>query len=117
MGITFQRLQTSDIQIIGTIHMNFWVYISLFFIIVVTTQFVINELIKRKKFERRAVENRVLELNTFGAFIITFALSANSALRFGDLPSAVSLFNPLLGFYPIYIAYLLQVAINEGRIK
>ena len=69
------------------------------------------------QWSRQQVERWILRLNFFGTFALTLALSANAGIHFGILPSVVSIFNPLLALYPIYIAYLLQMAIYKGCIR
>lgn len=117
MGITFSHIKDARVQIFLTWEMPLWLYTIFIILIPIVTVIVLDVLISKRYFSKKATTKRILLLNVIGAFVITFALTANSGIRFGDLPSAVSFFNPLIGFYPIYVAYLLQKAIYDGRIK
>lgn len=111
------QILTAQVQIVGPVGLSLWLYVPLLVIIPLITDVVIGRLIRRGKYTKKRTEKWIATLNVQGAFIITFALTANSSLRFGPLPAAASLFNPLIGFYPIYIAYQLQKAIFDGQIK
>ncbi len=116
--LDFSQMKSATVQIFLTFELPLWLYLPLIFVVIpIITNTVITKVIKSKHLNKKQTEREILGLNVFGTFIITFALGANSGIKFGDLPSTVSLFNPLLGFYPIYIAYLLKKAIYEKRIK
>lgn len=93
------------------------VFFVLYLVFAFCTPWIVNSLIAQRHWSKQQVERWILRLNFCGTFALTFALSANAGIHFGVLPSVVSVFNPLLALYPIYIAYLLQMAVYQGRIR
>jgi len=107
----------NKVQVFLTFELTVPVFFGLYLVIALGTRWIVNSLIARFQWSRKHVEMWILRLNFYGSFALIFALSANAGIHFGVLPSVISIFNPLLALYPIYIAYLLQMAVYQGSIR
>tara|TARA_Y100000310_G_C20063335_1_gene525994 strand:- start:76 stop:426 length:351 start_codon:yes stop_codon:yes gene_type:complete len=116
MDWTPQKIVNAEVQIFLTFDVPLWLYVVLLLATPRVLAYIVDRMISKKP-KKKEIERKILNLTVFGTFIIALALGANSGIKFGNLPSTASLFNPLLGFIPIYMAYLLQRAIQDKRIR
>lgn len=117
MSLNFSTVKNAEVQIFLGWHIPWWTYMILLIVVPIVINHYLDMLIVHKKLKKKVVQEWIMELSISGTFIIALALGANSGVKFGSLPSSVSFFNPMIGFIPIYIAYLLEKAILAKRIK
>ncbi|MDD4287383.1 MAG: hypothetical protein PHO20_00735 [Candidatus Peribacteraceae bacterium] len=111
------RFIAAKTQVLLGVEIPVWLYVLLLFVSPFFIDMYLNRRIAQRKFKKKATQRLIMKLNIMGTFLLMIALGSTSTLSFGPLPAVMAIFNPWLGFIPIYIAYHLQVAIHEGRIR